>query len=179
MNAILFAALLSALLGIPAYFYAKKPDKRGLVLIAAFVLLAMDTWLVQSPRVIAAVTHGGRLAELAIIHASGMQFGSLDVALAVMLIATVAALTRFWLPVALCVIVETYSFRAGLFIATMFDRPLPGAFFIILGIAPFLLMLKPLWKEMPSSDKKTVFWICVVCCLIATSGLIHAIVVSA
>jgi hypothetical protein len=76
-------------------------------------------------------------------------------------------------------LVEFYFFKVGLFIAMILEKPVPGAFFIILGISPFLVLLKPRWKEMPRSDQKTVAGICITCCMIATAGLIHAILVSA
>lgn len=177
MQAIVFAVVLSLALGIPAYFYSKKADKRGLFLIFLALFIAADIWLVQTPRMKSAVSEGGKLANLAIIHVGDNKFGVADVVASVAVIATFAALGGVAVALA-SAIAQFVAYMIGLNIASLSGGlPLPGVVFIVLASIPFILMFKDRWKEMPPSDMLQVKAFCILSAVASLAGVVYAIVV--
>lgn len=176
MQAIVFAVVLSLALGIPAYLYTKKADKRGLILIMLALFIAADIWVVQTPRMQTAVTTGGKLADLAIIDIGGYKMGVADIAMSVAVIATFTALGGLVVGLA-AIIAQFVGYVIGLNIVSLSGIPLPGGVFIVLAAIPFILMFKDKWKEMPPSDMLQVKAFCILSAVASLAGVLYAIVV--
>jgi len=174
MLALLFTVVLSAALAVPAFFGARRAEKRGLILIALAVLAALDIWVVQAPRMQVAVTTGGGLAKLAVLCVCGAKIGALDVAFAVALVAVFAAL-RGWRLGAAAALVQVAAFAAGLAVARLVALPLPGVVFIALGAMPFLWSTRKEWAEMPAGDKASTAVVCGLALVLALAGAAKAI----
>lgn len=174
MKAILFTAVLSLLFALPAFFGARRKDKRGLILIGLAVIVALDIWVVQTPRMQTAITVGGKMADLAIITAFGYKIGALDVAISVAIVAALAAITNVLFGF-LVVIAQVIAFSVGLGVAGSLGVPLPGATFIVAFSLPFIWITGKEWGEMPKGDKIQTVVVCGLCLVVSIVGIIKAV----
>ena len=174
MKALLFTGVLSLAFALLAFIGARRADKRGLILIALAVLVALDIWVVQTPRMQVAVTTGGKMADLAIITAFGVKFGALDVALAVAIIATFAAISTAVMT-GLSVLAQVVAFVVGLAVAKSVATPLPGAAFIAAFTLPFIWFTRKEWAKMPAGDKISTAVVCGLALVVSLAGLVKAV----
>ena len=174
MNAVMFTVVLSLALAVPAFLGARRADKRGLILIALAMMVALDIWVVQTPRMQTAITVGGKLADLAIITAFGVKLGALDVALAVAIIATIAAISTVVMT-GLSVLAQVAAFVVGLAIARSIATPLPGAAFIAAFTLPFVWLTRKEWAKMPAGDKISTAVVCGLALVVSLAGLVKAV----
>lgn len=175
----LFTIVLAAILAAAAYFGAKNPKKRGLVMIAAGALAAADIWRVQSPNLSADLAADAPLAHLATITIGPFTFGSLDIATACALAAALMAVgMKPWRAV-LCQLVALVVGVAILLTAhaTMPEGTimLPGTIPLVVAFAICVLDARHEWFRISRSDRQMVAVLSAICALVAVAGIHHMV----
>jgi len=133
---ILFTVVLALLMAVGVFKLALKRERRGLVYIGMFMLLAADIWRVNSVSLQHAITTGSPMASLATIQMFGVMVGSLDLAVAAALIAFIAAVSEKPNSVNWAIGGEAAAIATGIILTNTVGGFIPGSYLLLVGILP-------------------------------------------